>query len=57
MPISEEIREMILNRCSASEIKIQAVNEGMLTLRADGVLKLKNGATSIEEVLRETTNK
>ncbi len=57
MPISEEIREMILNRCSSNEIKIQAINEGMLTLRADGVLKLKNGSTSLEEVLRETTNK
>ncbi len=57
MPISEEVREMILNRCSANEIKIQAINEGMLTLRADGILKLKEGSTSLEEVLRETTNK
>lgn len=57
MPISEEIREMILNRCSANEIKIQAINEGMLTLRSDGILKLKEGVTSLEEVLRETTNK
>ncbi len=57
MPISEEIREMILNRCSANEIKIQAINEGMLTLRADGIEKLKKGSTSLEEVLRETTNK
>ncbi len=57
MPISEEIREMILNRCSANEIKIQAINEGMLTLRSDGISKLKEGATSLEEVLRETTNK
>jgi type IV pilus assembly protein PilB len=57
MPVSEEIREMILNRCSSSEIKIQAVNEGMLTLRADGILKLKGGVTSLEEVLRETTHK
>ena len=57
MPISEEIREMILNRCSSNEIKIQAINEGMMTLRNDGVMKLKNGSTSLEEVLRETTNK
>jgi len=28
----------------------------MLTLRADGIMKLKNGWTSIEEVLRETTD-
>jgi len=57
MPISEEIREMILNRCSSNEIKIQAINEGMMSLRVDGIQKLKNGATSLEEVLRETTNK
>ena len=57
MPISSEIREMILNRCSSMEIKDQAVKEGMLTLRADGITKLKMGITSLEEVLRETTNK
>jgi type IV pilus assembly protein PilB len=56
MPISGEIREMILNRCSSTEIKEQAVKEGMLTLRADGVEKLKAGWTSVEEVLRETTD-
>jgi type IV pilus assembly protein PilB len=56
MPISSEIREMILNRCSTAEIKEQAVVEGMLTLRADGIMKLKQGVTSVEEVLKETTN-
>ena len=47
---------MILNRCSSMEIKDQAVKEGMLTLRSDGIQKLKVGWTSVEEVLRETTN-
>jgi type IV pilus assembly protein PilB len=56
MPVSPEIREMILNRCSSTEINEQAVKEGMLTLRADGVEKLKTGWTSVEEVLRETTD-
>jgi type IV pilus assembly protein PilB len=56
MPISSEIREMILNRCSSMEIKVQAVKEGMLTLRADGIQKLRAGLTSVEEVLRETTD-
>ena len=56
MPISPEIRDMILNRCSSTEINEQAVKEGMLTLRADGVEKLKTGVTSVEEVLRETTD-
>ena len=57
MPISGEIREMILNRCSSTEIRDQAIQEGMFTLRADGIWKLKQGWTSIEEVLRETTDK
>lgn len=54
MPVSEALREMILNRASASEIKEQAVREGMITLRGDGIIKLKAGVTSLEEVLRET---
>jgi type IV pilus assembly protein PilB len=54
MPISDALREMILNRASASEIKEQAVREGMVTLRGDGILKLKDGVTSLEEVLRES---
>ncbi|MDD3641926.1 MAG: type IV-A pilus assembly ATPase PilB [Candidatus Krumholzibacteria bacterium] len=57
MPISSEIREMILNRSSSTEIRDQAIQEGMITLRADGIWKLKQGWTSIEEVLRETANK
>jgi type IV pilus assembly protein PilB len=54
MPISDALREMILNRASASEIKEQAVREGMITLRGDGIIKLKAGITSLEEVLRES---
>jgi type IV pilus assembly protein PilB len=54
MPISDTLREMVLNRASSSEIKEQAVREGMSTLRGDGIWKLKNGITSLEEVLRES---
>jgi len=54
MPVSDALREMILNRASAAEIKEQAVREGMATLRGDGIWKLKNGITSLEEVLRES---
>jgi type IV pilus assembly protein PilB len=54
MPISPTLREMILNRASAREIKQQAVQEGMLTLRMDGLEKLKRGITSPEEILKET---
>jgi type IV pilus assembly protein PilB len=54
MPISPAIREMILARGSAREIKSQAIKEGMLSLRMDGIEKLKRGITSPEEILKET---
>jgi type IV pilus assembly protein PilB len=54
MEISATIREMIVDRASNAEIKIQAEKEGMLTLRTDGIEKFKDGRTSLEEVLRET---
>ncbi len=56
MPISESIREMILDRASSSEIRDQAIKEGMITLRKDGILKIKEGITSLEEVLKETAS-
>jgi type IV pilus assembly protein PilB len=54
MWISGSIRELILNRASARDIKQVAVREGMLTLRMDALEKLKRGITSVEEVLKET---
>ncbi|OQX83058.1 MAG: hypothetical protein B6D63_06810, partial [Candidatus Latescibacteria bacterium 4484_7] len=57
MDVSEEVREMILNRASSTEIRNQAIKEGMITLRQDGIYKLKEGVTSLEEVLKETSNK
>jgi type IV pilus assembly protein PilB len=54
MPISPGIRELILDRASTTEIRHQAVEEGMLTLRSDGLIKVRKGITTIEEVLRET---
>jgi type IV pilus assembly protein PilB len=54
MEISPALREMIVDRASNAEIKAQAEKEGMLTLRMDGILKFKDGRTSLEEVLRET---
>lgn len=54
MLVTERVKEMILDRCSTAEIKEQSVKEGMLTLRSDGIIKIKNGVTSVEEVLKET---
>jgi type IV pilus assembly protein PilB len=45
---------MILTRAQSREIKIKAIEKGMLTLRQSGLVKIKNGVTSVEEVLRET---
>ncbi|MCB9029453.1 MAG: type IV-A pilus assembly ATPase PilB [Deltaproteobacteria bacterium] len=54
MPMYEEIREMVLQRASATEIKQRASQLGMLTLRASAVNRLKQGVTSLEEVYRVT---
>ncbi len=54
MPISDKIKEMILSECSVSEIKQQAVKEGMSTLRMSGLKKIKEGITTIEEVMNVT---
>ena len=56
MEISPTLREMIVDRASNVEIKAQAIKEGMLTLRMDGLEKFKRGLTSLEEILRETAN-
>jgi type IV pilus assembly protein PilB len=54
MNMTSKIRDLILDRSSVSEIKKQAMADGMLTLRKDGLMKLKNGITTAEEVLKET---
>jgi len=54
MPMSSKLRELVLERSSAGEIKKLAIEEGMLTLRRDALEKLKRGITSTEEVLKET---
>jgi type IV pilus assembly protein PilB len=54
MEISDGIRDIIMSGGTAVEIKRKALEEGMLTLRMSGLEKIKNGVTTIEEVLRET---
>src|SRR5215475_9938215 len=54
MEVSEEIRELILVGASALELRRKAVDEGMITLRRSGLLKVKDGVTTIEEIVRET---
>ncbi|MGM9426775.1 type IV-A pilus assembly ATPase PilB [Hydrogenophaga sp. MI9] len=54
MPISEEIQRIILKGGSALDIAQQAGREGVRTLRESGLLKVKQGTTSLEEVLSVT---
>jgi type IV pilus assembly protein PilB len=54
MALSPELRRMILRGASAAELKEQAIKEGMLTLRMDGIEKIKKGITTLEEVVKET---
>jgi type IV pilus assembly protein PilB len=54
MEISDEMRELILVGASAPDLRRKAVAEGMLTLRHSGLCKVKDGVTTIEEVVRET---
>ncbi len=54
MPMKEEIKELVLSRASTSEIKKEAIRLGMKTLRQSGIAKIKEGVTTIEEVLRST---
>ena len=54
MEISEELRELILVGASGLELRRKAVDEGMITLRRSGLRKVKDGMTTVEEVVRET---
>ena len=54
MQISDGLRDLILSGASAVELRELAVEEGMLTLRMSGLQKIRDGVSSIEEVVRET---
>jgi type IV pilus assembly protein PilB len=54
MEINDDLRELILVGASALELKKKAVEQGMLTLRHSGLVKIAAGMTTMDEVLRET---
>ncbi|HSL20029.1 MAG TPA: type IV-A pilus assembly ATPase PilB [Vicinamibacterales bacterium] len=54
MEITDELRELVLVGASALELRKKAVEEGMISLRRSGLLKVKDGVTTLEEVVRET---
>jgi len=54
MAMSPALRRMILQGGSTAELQAQAISEGMLTLRMDGMRKVAMGVTTLEEVIKET---
>ena len=55
MEMTEPLREMIIGRASAREIRQQATEDGMLSLRQSGLQKIAAGLSTVEEVTRETS--
>ncbi len=54
MPVTQEIRDLILRNAPTAEIRDMAVSQGMRTLRQSGLQKVLEGTTTVEEVLRVT---
>ena len=54
MTVSDEIRELTIDRSSADQMRSVAVQQGMRLLRDDGLEKVRLGVTSIQEVSRVT---
>jgi type IV pilus assembly protein PilB len=54
MEVTETLRELILVGASGLELRRKAIEEGMITLRQSGLRKVKDGITTMEEVVRET---
>ncbi len=54
LPITKRMRELILERAPTHIIEKTAVEEGMITLREAGIRKIKEGITTIEEIIKET---
>jgi type II secretory ATPase GspE/PulE/Tfp pilus assembly ATPase PilB-like protein len=52
LPITEKIASLILQRADSGAIEKEAILEGMITMKQDGYLKVLQGVTTVEEVLR-----
>jgi len=52
LPISEKVSSLVLQRADSGTIEKEAIAEGMITMKQDGYLKVLQGVTSVEEVLR-----
>jgi len=54
LEVDDDLKEMILSGGSAFELRQKAMQSGMMTLRMSGLQKVRDGMTSVEEVVRET---
>ncbi|HSF39071.1 MAG TPA: type IV-A pilus assembly ATPase PilB [Thermoanaerobaculia bacterium] len=54
LEIDDELRELVLSGGSAYELRQKAIQNGLVTLRGSGLQKIRDGMTSVEEVVRET---
>ena len=54
MEMNEGLRELIVENAPVTELRKRAMDEGMLTLRQSGLQKVRDGATTVEEIVRET---
>ena len=54
MEVSESIRDLIIATAPIKDLKRVAIEEGMSPLRRSGMLKVRDGVTTLEEVARET---
>jgi len=52
MLLSDEIQRMLMHGASPKEIETQAVREGMITMRKDGMIKVREGITTPSEVTK-----
>ncbi len=54
MPFWEPLKELVLNGASAAELKMEAIKHGMRSLRMSGLQKIREGVTTVDEVVRVT---
>ena len=54
MPMTPDLRRMILQAASTDELNRTAIEQGMITLRQDGLVKVRKGITTLDEVIKET---
>ena len=50
--MTESVRKLVMGGVSSTELKAEAINQGMITMHRDGMLKVRDGTTTVSEVIR-----